>query len=172
MPRVLHHLLGRDDRLFYAGLDKLEKVVGGAGIEARLVVDVTHGAHAILRALSLDHTNTTAREAYAVLRAHVERDDRMEALLATDYIVVSFESEVVSFNLLDILEDIHEGRAYARRTLVHGRRALLGELTHRYLEHGSTHDSTVRDLLADLDAPPRAKPKKATLPPLHHVQKH
>lgn len=171
MPHMLQRLLARDDRLFTSALEKLERAVGNEGIDTRLIADVTHRAHDILRALNLDTANTTAVEAYGVLKSHVQKHDRIEALLSTDYVLFAFEGDIVSFNLIDLMDDIHHNRTFQDRTLEHAQRALMGEIIHRYTGHARTHDPTVRSLLAETDAfLEGATKKRVTLPPMSHIQ--
>jgi len=171
MPHVLQQLLKRDDSLFLTTLEKLERTVGNDGVDTRLIADITHKAHDILRTLSLSPAHTTGLEAYSVLRSHVKNKDRMEALLSTDFVLFSFDGEIISFNLIDILDDIQHGRTYKERTLEHAQRALMGEIVHRYTNHARAHDPTVRTLLRDSQIlTDTRRNNKTALPPLTQVQ--
>ena len=100
-----------------------------------------------MRTLQLDPANSTALEVYSALRAHVAKTER-EELLTTDYIIFIVGRELISFNAVDLLDDIRHNRQFTSRTFDHARRALLGEITHRYTVHPSTHEPTVRALLS------------------------
>lgn len=100
-----------------------------------------------MRTLQLDPANSTALEVYNALRAHVAKTER-EELLTTDYIIFIVGREIISFNAVDLLDDMRHNRQFTSRTFDHARRALLGEITHRYTAHPSTHEPTVRALLS------------------------
>ena len=169
MPHVLQQLLKREDSHFPVALERLERSVGDQGIDTRLIADITHRTHDILRNLKLDPANTTATEAYSVLRSHVKNDNRMRELLTTDFVLYSFDGEIISFNLLDIIDDIQSERVFKDRTFEHGQRALAGEIVHRYTTHPGAHDATVRSLLRDTNLLTDEK-KITTLPPLPIIQ--
>jgi ribokinase len=147
MSHALQKLLKRDDSLFVQTLARLEKTVGHEGIDSRLVADCLEAAHHIMRSLGLDPAITTAEELYAALRAHITNDERIEALLHKDYVLYSSNGVVVSCNLIDLLDDVHEQRSFRDRSLDHGQRALMEEITHRYATHDRTHTETVRAVL-------------------------
>jgi sugar/nucleoside kinase (ribokinase family) len=162
MTHFFEKLLEQDDPLFATALVKLEQSVQGEGVDVRLIADITHSVHAILRTLGLDLTTSTAIEVYGALRAHVAKVER-EELLTKDYLLFRIGEEVVSFNPLDLLDDVRHNRAFKTRTLDHGRRALLDEITHRYSSHPSTHEPTVRNLLgkAPRNEGPREEKEKS-----------
>lgn len=170
MAHLFQQLLGRDDSLFTAALDKLEHMTGHDGVDTRLIADMTHEAHDIVRKLGLDSSHANAHEVYSALRSHVKKEGRTNELLVNDYLMYKFHDEVVSFNVLDILEDIRSDKYFSQRTLSHGKHALLGEITHRYTSHARTHDKTVRSLLVD-DTHYGDKPTQIiSLPSLAQVQ--
>ena len=172
MAHVLQQLLTRDDSLFSRALSKLERIVDNEGVDTRLIADITHKAHDITRKLRLDPANSTAAEVYSALRAHVGSNDRIEALLTTDFVLFSYGGEIVSFNIIDLLEDMQQGHSFQHRSLEHAQRALMGEIIHRYTSHARTHDPTVRNLLKEAEfftATPQALAAK--LPPFTQVQK-
>ncbi len=144
MTKFLQRLLEIDEPLFSAGMSQLEKAAGDSGVDTRLIADITHGAHAIMRRLGLDPADSTARELYLALNATVKRGASEGLLLESDYVMMSFEGEVVSFNLIDVIENSHHELPYEQRTLSHGRRSLRGEIVQRYLEHGRTDNEEVR----------------------------
>jgi len=147
MAHMLERLLGSTDPLFATALVKLEQSARSEGVDVRLIADITHTDHQIMRTLQLDPANSTALEVYSALRAHVAKTER-EELLTTDYIIFIVGRELISFNAVDLLDDIRHNRQFTSRTFDHARRALLGEITHRYTVHPSTHEPTVRALLS------------------------
>jgi len=86
MAHMLERLLGSTDPLFATALVKLEQSARSEGVDVRLIADITHTAHQIMRTLQLDPANSTALEVYSALRAHVAKTER-EELLTTDYII-------------------------------------------------------------------------------------
>lgn len=171
MAHALQQLLMREDSLFSRALEKLERIVDNDGVDTRLIADITHKAHDITRSLRLDPANSTGAEIYAALRGHIGADDRIEALLATDYVLFSYDGDIVSFNLIDLLEDVHSKRSFDDRSLEHAQRALMGEIIHRYTSHARTHDPTVRGLLQEVELLTENPVKNTKLPPLTKVQK-
>lgn len=147
MAHMLERLLGNSDPLFSTALVKLEQAAGGEGVDVRLIADITHAAHEVIRTLQLNPANSTALEVYNALRAHVAKTSR-EELLTKDYLIFILDREVVSFNSIDLLDDLRHNRQFKTRTLNHARRALMGEITHRYTNHPSTHIPTVKRLLS------------------------
>ena len=171
MPHTFQRLLKREDSLFSAALGKLERIVNDEGVDTRLIADITHKAHEIIRALGLNPAHSNGIEVYSALRAHIKADDRIEALLATDFVLLSFGGDVVSFNLIDLLEDARAGRSYKNRTFEHGQRALMGEIIHRYTSHARTHDPTVRAILQESVSLTGTKSSnRAKLPPLAKIE--
>ena len=169
MATLLQRLLGREDTLFARALLDLEQIVGNEGVDTRIIADVTHKAHAVVSQLGLNSAHAAAVEVYNALRAHVISDARIQELLSTDYILFSYNGQVVSFNVLDLLEDVHNGNSFSNRSLEYGRRALLGELTHRYVSHPRTHDPMVRTILRHpAHHPPRGPIPtiRRTVPPI------
>ncbi|MEP7204744.1 MAG: carbohydrate kinase family protein [Candidatus Saccharibacteria bacterium] len=144
MTKFLQRLLEIDEPLFSAGMNQLEKASGHSGVDTRLIADITHQAHAIMRRLGLDPADSTARELYLALNATVKRGSFEGLLLEADYVMMSFDGQVVSFNMIDVIENSHHQLAFESRIMSHGRRSLRGEIVQRYLEHGRTDDETVR----------------------------
>lgn len=168
MSHHLQNLLKKNDSVLSLALTRLEQAVGNAGVDVRLIADNRHKAHDILRALRLDPANSTGIEVYNSLKSHVAKSDRIKDLLATDYVLYAFHDEVVSFNVIDILEDIREGNSFSERTLDHGRRALMGEIVHRYISHPQTHDASVRALLKDIEVHSGVTTTSRVVPVIHN----
>ena len=150
MSKVLQQLLANEEPLFPLVLSKLEQSTGNSGVDTRLIADITHTAHDVMRSLGLDPADSTAREVYLALNSAVKKNDIVhEALLSADYVVWKIDSDVVSFNLIDIIENSHHELSFEKRTTVHGERALRGEIVSRYIDHPRTNDVVTHDLARD-----------------------
>jgi ribokinase len=147
MPHVLQQLLESEGSLFPAKLETLERAVGNEGVDLRLIADITHTAHDIVRNLQLDPAHSTALEVYKGLHGLVSSAERGDPLLTTDFVLFSFNGEVVSFNVLDIMEDIQQGLTFDSRSLTHAQRALMGEIVHRYTTHPRASETAIRGIL-------------------------
>ena len=149
MTKFLQNLLTSNEPLFPQALSQLEKSTGDDGVDVRLIADITHKAHEIMRSLSLDPADTTARELYLALGAYVQRAESHEALFNADFTLLQIEGEVVSFNLIDVIESSHHELPFEQRSLAHGQRALRGEIVARYSEHPRTNQLTTQQLASD-----------------------
>lgn len=165
MAHQLQQLLGRDDALFQPVLQQLEHSTGNDGVDVRLIADILHEAHGVMRQLGLDTTNSTPLEIYNSLRSYVAREGNEDELLARDYILFLCDNEIISFNMLDLLDDERDKVNFEKRSLSHAQRALMGEIVHRYSEHPRTHEPTIRELVKDIhphiDHP---EPEKISVP--------
>lgn len=149
MSHLFKDLLQSSDPLFIHTMHQLERSTGHEGVDLRLIADITHKQHDVMRALGLDTADTTARELYLALNAYIEREDDHELLFDTDFILARIAGEIISLNYIDIVENMHHHLPFERRLLSHGQRALRGEILERYTSHPSTHDGTVRQLALD-----------------------
>ncbi|MBC7868715.1 carbohydrate kinase family protein [Candidatus Saccharibacteria bacterium] len=156
MAKFLQRLLEIDEPHFSVGMNQLEKATGHSGVDTRLIADITHSAHVIMRKLGLDPADSTGREVYQALISMVKRDTSEALLLDADYILLPFKDSVVSFNLIDVIENSHHELAYDQRIMSHGRRSLRGEIVQRYLEHPRTDDSVIRDWATGIGLLPEA----------------
>ena len=156
MAKFLQHLLEIDEPLFSVGMNQLEKSTGYSGVDTRLIADVTHKAHSTMRRLGLDPADSTGRELYQALLATVKKGTYEALLFDTDYILLAFEGDVVSFNLIDVIENSHHELPYAQRIMSHGRRSLRGEIVQRYLEHARTDVSVTQELATDIGLLPES----------------
>src|SRR5688572_12623438 len=131
----LKDLLENDHPLFTANIHKLEQATGFAGVDTRLVADITHRAHEAMRVLGLDPADTTGVELYNALKNAV-RNGRAEALLsALDFVLLNLGDGPISFNLQDMIENSHHELPYVQRQTGHGKRHLRLEIIRRYAEH-------------------------------------
>jgi sugar/nucleoside kinase (ribokinase family) len=149
MARFLQDLLTTNDPLFPFAMHQLEKSTGHDGVDVRLIADITHKAHDIMRTLGLDPADTTARELYLALNAYSHQSDSQEVLFDADYVLLNIEGEVVSFNLIDVIENAHHELGFEKRLVAHGQRSLRGEIIARYTDHPRTEESVTQQLALD-----------------------
>lgn len=146
MSRFLQSLLGAQESLFSSGLTKLEKTTGYSGVDTRLIADIIEKSHSVMRELGLDTSDTTGRELYFALNEAVKRGDGEWLLVDTDYVLMPMDDTVISFNLIDVIENMHHGLPFKRQIISHGQRSLRGELVKRYIDHKRTDEVTTRDI--------------------------
>lgn len=149
MSHVFKDLLQSNSPLFVQAIRQLERSAGNEGVDLRLIADITHKQHEVMRAMKLDPKDTTARELYLALCAYVEREDTHELLFDSDFVLARVGGEIVSLNYIDAVESAHHRLPFEQRILVHGQRSLRGEILARYTSHPRTHDATTRQLALD-----------------------
>jgi len=150
MAKFLQRLLNMNEPFFSLGIRRLEQATGGKGIDTRLIADITHKSHDIIRKLGLDPADTTGKELYQVLISSVRKCQAEKLLLDADYVMMSFASEAVSFNLIDVIENSHHELSYAQRIVSHGQRSLRGEIVQRYINQGGIEESTAREVASEI----------------------
>ena len=129
MSRALMTLLGRpSDKLLSIAFDDLETATGSQAIDAKLVGDILHIAHTIIREMGLEG-DATARELYHALRVH-------EDVLGdtTQYVGLVVGGEVVSFHHDDIAIDNEESRRFEDRSCERLQDSLADQIVYRYKE--------------------------------------
>lgn len=146
----LKDLLENDHPLFTANLARLEKAAGNAGIDTRLVADITHKAHDAMRSLGLDPADTTGVELFNALK-NVVQNGRAETVLAPlKYVLINLGDGPISFNIQDAVENAHHELGYDQRQTGHGKRHLRLEIIKRYAENDRTHNELVHQLAAEM----------------------
>lgn len=150
MAHNLKQLLGNDHPLFVTNLAELERATGNAGVDVKLLADITERAHAVLRRLGLDPSDTTGEEAYRALNSLVKAQASQKHLHDTDFVLLAFDDGVVSFNLHDVVENRHHQMAFNDRTMAHAQRHLRAEIIKRYAEHDRTHNELVHKLTEEI----------------------
>ncbi len=152
MTNFLQKSLGIDEAIFRNGIKILEKSTGNSGVDTRLIADVLENAHKIMRILKLDTTDTTGRELYHSLITSIKHLDRnIEALLVdADYVLYIIDDKVISFNLIDVIENAHHELSYDKQIISHGQRSLRGEIIGRYINHARTNEATTLDTLTSI----------------------
>jgi len=146
MSKFLQSILGAKEPLFSNGLAQLEKATGNSGVDTRLIADIIEKAHAIMRKLGLDTHDTTGTELYYALISAIKNDDAELLFADADYVLLTFENKVISFNLIDIIENSHHELSYAKQIVSHGQRSLRGELVGRYINHKRTDEVSTREI--------------------------
>jgi len=148
MAQFLQSLLGvgKDDHVFRSGLSRLEKMTGNSSVDIRLIVDIIEKSHEVMKKLGLDIHDTTAHELYFALNSAVRHNCIEWALADTDYVLLTIDDEVVSLNMIDVIENSHHELKFERRIISHGQRSLRGELVWRYVEHARTDEASAKEV--------------------------
>lgn len=147
----LKDLLENDHPLFTANIHKLEQATGFAGIDTRLVADITHQAHDAMRAMGLDPADTTGVELYNTLKNTVKNGQAESLLGPLDFILLNLGDGPISLNLQDVIENSHHELPYVQRQSGHGKRHLRQEIIKRYAEHDRTHNTLVHQLAEEAE---------------------
>lgn len=153
MANFLARVLMTDHPLFTRTIADLERASGNSGVDTRLIADMTHEAHGIMRSLGADPADTSAQELYHLLNTVVERGN-LALLASSHYILLPFEEGPVSFNLLDVIENAHHHVAFEDRRSNHAKRHLRMEIIARYAEHDRTSNELVHELAAQAGLSP------------------
>jgi ribokinase len=149
MTKFLQELLTSTEPLFPQALSQLERSTGNEGVDVRLIADITHKAHQVMRELRLDTADTTARELYLALGAYIKQSTNHELFFDADFTLLKIEDDVISFNLIDVIENAHHELGFDQRMLSHGQRALRGEIVARYLAHPRSDEAVTRQFALD-----------------------
>lgn len=144
----LQSLLGikKDDALFKSGLMRLEKMTGNSSIDVRLIADIIDKSHKVIRSLKLDVNDTTAHELYFALNSAVKHSTVEWLLADSDYALIVVDDEIISLNMIDVIENAHHELPFARRLISHGRRSLRGELVNRYVTHARSDNASAEEI--------------------------
>jgi len=142
MTHFLQTVLESDEPLLSHGLKELEKSTGNSGIDTRLIADIFEKSHSVMRELGLDTKDTTGHELYHALISAVESNNIESLLQDRDYVLYIIDKQIISFNLIDVIENFHHQLGYDQQSISHGQRSLRGEIVGRYLNHARTNDVT------------------------------
>lgn len=156
MTHALKDLLGNDHPLFASNVAALEKATGHAGVDVRLLGDIVERGHDVLRQLGLDPADTTAVEAYRAVTNMAKSESGRRRLDHTDYVIMQFGGDLVSFNLQDAIENSHHELSFDQRTLAHAQRHLRAEIVRRYAEHERTEEDHVHGLAHEVGLKPKS----------------
>lgn len=143
MSRLLGELLGNDHPRFLITLEEFEKASGSSGIDIRLLADITETAHKAMRSLGLDPKDTSAKELHHTLVSSVERGKAERVLANTSFVLLVVDGELVSFNLMDVIEASHHHLPFEQRPFGHAQRKLRLEVVKRYAEHERTSQEMI-----------------------------
>lgn len=150
MARFLQQLLEIDEPTFSVGIRQLEHLTGLKGVDTRLIADITHRSHDILRKLGLSPSESRGEEVYRALINSVRRGVAEALLFKADYVMMPFDGEIISFNLIDIIESYHFELPFSERIVSHGRRSLRGEMVHRYIDSAGANEEIARHLASEV----------------------
>ncbi len=156
MPSILQKALNIDEPIFTMGMRSLEKSTGNSGVDTRLIADILENAHKVMRTLNLDPADTTGHELYQALIAAIKRRDIQQLFFYTDYVLYSIKNEIISFNLIDIIENAHHELSFESRIISHGQRSLRGEIVERYLSHYRTDDDSTLEIVKSIGLLPES----------------
>ncbi|PID29319.1 hypothetical protein CR983_04160 [Candidatus Saccharibacteria bacterium] len=157
----LADLLGTDHPLFAYNIAELERASGDAGIDTRLIADITEKSHALMRRLGIDPADTLPSELYQALIAAYRRGDAEYLLAETTYAIILLDGEPVSLNYRDVVENANDERHFADRSCEHARRHLRAEIVRRYAAHDRIDNKIVHELAAEAGLKPKADEKAA-----------
>lgn len=154
MTHVLKQLLGNDHPLFTQNLMQLERAAGSPGVDVRIIADITEKTHEVLRGLGLDPADSHGKEVYQALQTSVKSGKAEELLAETSYVLLDFDSDIISFNLQDAIENAHHELPFEQRTSSHGLRHLRAEIVKRYADHDRTDNEIVHKLADEIGLKP------------------
>lgn len=146
MKGYLKKALDINNPLFNAGIAKLEKSTGNSSIDVRLIANITENAVEVIKALGLDSKDITGRELYYALISSIRQDNFETFFEKSDYTLVIFDGQVISFNVIDVIENAHHEMPYEKQISTHGKRSLCGEIVERYMNHPRTNRETVHEI--------------------------
>lgn len=146
----LARLLTTDHPLFVFNIAQLERATGKAGVDMRLVVDITEIVHRVMRWLALDPADTSARELYQALNARIDDEEFKKVLEDTGYVLAEIDGDVVSLCRLDIADNEQNRTSFEHRRIDHAQRYLRREIIRRYAEHDRTDNLIVYELAAQM----------------------
>ena len=147
MSRNLTKLLGDSVRTRVA-ISELRRMAGDDS-DVRLITEILARAHSIIRALGLDPADTTGREVYQALMAAAPRLDQTAWARASDWVMMDFDGQVISFHPVDIVENYHHQLPYGQHRIESGKRGLGYEITRRFSAHPRTHTPTVERVVCE-----------------------
>lgn len=149
MGTFIQKLLGSSHPHFATALQELERTIVNDSVDTRLIGDITHAAHDVIRRLNLDVAGSTAEEVYRALNVQSKQSDFRDFMFNKDFVLLMVDGELISFNLIDVIENSHHELAFEDRIFNHGRRALRGEIVQRYLKNDSTDNQTTKNIATD-----------------------
>lgn len=150
MAKALQDLLSSNHPLFLTTIQKLEQAAGNSGVDVRLIADITHAAHDVMRQLGLDTADTTSIELYKALMAAAASGRADTLLVGTSYVLINLGDGPISFNIHDVVDNQHHELDFEHRTTTHGQLHLRSEIVKRYADHDRTDNNIVTALAAEI----------------------
>lgn len=147
MSRNLTKLLG-DSAQTRVAVSELRRMAGDDS-DVRLITEILARAHSIIRALGLDPADTTGKEVYQALMAAAPRIDQTAWARASDWVMMDFDGQIISFHPVDIVENYHHQLPYGQHRIESGKRGLGYEITRRFSAHPRTHTPTVERVVCE-----------------------
>lgn len=147
MSRNLTKLLG-DSVQTRVAVSELRRMAGDDS-DVRLITEILARAHSIIRALGLDPADTTGREVYQALMAAAPRLNQTAWAKASDWVMMDFDGQIISFHPVDIVENYHHQLPYGQHRIESGKRGLGYEITRRFSAHPRTHTPTVERVVCE-----------------------
>lgn len=147
MSRNLTKLLG-DSAQTRVSVSELRRMAGDDS-DVRLITEILARAHSIIRALGLDPADTTGREVYQALMAAAPRLNQTAWAKASDWVMMDFDGQIISFHPVDIVENYHHQLPYGQHCIESGKRGLGYEITRRFSAHPRTHTPTVERVVCE-----------------------
>jgi len=154
MTHYLQSVLDIDSSLLKSGLARLEKSTGNSGVDTRLIADIFEKAHKVMRSLGLDTADTTGHELYHSLISAVKLGNIESLLSETDYVLHIIDGKIISFNLIDAIENSHHELTFEKQIISHGQRSLRGEIIGRYIDHSRTDKKTTLEIVESIGLSP------------------
>lgn len=142
----LAQLMGHDHPLFVFNLAQLEKATGHAGIDTRLIADITEKSHRVIRELGLSPADITPLELYNALVSAVREGRADELLEDTEYTIALVDDVPISMNIQDIQGVIEHDLKLGSHNNDRAERRLRAEVVRRYAEHDRTDNLIVHQL--------------------------
>lgn len=158
MTHKLQTLLGLpvNNPVFDSCICQLESAAGNSSVDVKLIADILAKSHSVMKSLGLHIRDTTGRELYYALNASVLNGTAEKVLSDTDYVLVQFDGQIISMNLIDVIENSHHELPFGRQIICHGQRSLRGELLDRYSCHPRTDEITIRGIVELMGLLPEA----------------
>lgn len=147
MSRNLTKLLG-DSAQTRVAVSELRRMAGDDS-DVRLITEILARAHSIIRALGLDPADATGREVYQALMAAAPRLNQTAWAKASDWVMMDFDGQIISFHPVDIVENYHHQLPYGQHCIESGKRGLGYEITRRFSAHPRTHTPTVERVVCE-----------------------
>lgn len=148
MAKFLQDLLKAQEPLFSTALRRLEQAAGHSSVDVRLISDIIARAHHVMRQIGLDPADTTYLELHHALLSHADDTGLFDE---TEFVGLSFGGKVLSFNIDDIQENIHNSPD--SQTSQHMQFNLRHELVRRYSEHERTNEEAVQQFIHEAGLP-------------------